>query len=136
MTKDRKKLELLFSVSIHDCEVQTFRSGGPGGQLQNKVESGVRVIHRQSGAIGESREMRSQYSNKQRAFRRMAESDKFQKWAKIEVARCSGEPSIESKVRKTLSSTNLRIDVKNGKGCWIVNNELLPTEQEIDVLFE
>jgi protein subunit release factor B len=72
--------ELLFSVTLADCDVQTFRAGGPGGQNQNKRDTGVRVIHRASGARGESREERSQLQNKKLAFRRMAESAMFQAW--------------------------------------------------------
>ena len=68
---------LAFSVSIKDCRVDTFRTGGPGGQKQNKTSSGARVIHEASGAVGESRTERSQLQNKKNAFRRMAESDKF-----------------------------------------------------------
>ena len=34
-----------FSVTLDDCRVDTFRSGGKGGQHQNKTESGVRVTH-------------------------------------------------------------------------------------------
>jgi protein subunit release factor B len=62
---------LLFSVTKKDLDVQTFRSGGKGGQNQNKVESGVRIIHRASGAVGESREYRDQPQNKKAAFQRM-----------------------------------------------------------------
>ncbi len=51
-----KSKKLLFSITKDDFTVQTFRSGGKGGQNQNKVESGVRIIHPASGAIGESRE--------------------------------------------------------------------------------
>lgn len=47
------------SVSIKDCRVDTFRAGGPGGQRQNKVSSGVRIIHEPSGAVGEARDERS-----------------------------------------------------------------------------
>ena len=50
--------ELLFSITKDDFRVDTFRSGGKGGQNQNKVESGVRIVHVASGAIGESREQR------------------------------------------------------------------------------
>lgn len=50
---------LLFSVSANDCEMQTFRSGGKGGQHQNKVSSGVRFIHVPSGARGEARDART-----------------------------------------------------------------------------
>ena len=131
-----RKKELIFSVTIKDCEVNTFRSGGPGGQHQNKTESAVRVIHRPSGAIGESREMKSQYANKQRAFKRMAESDRFQRWVRIELARRVGQPSVEKQVKQALSPTNLRLEVHDDKKRWIENKELLPTEKEIENLFE
>lgn len=72
--------QLLFSVTLADCDVQTFRAGGPGGQNQNKRDTGVRIIHRASGARGESREERSQLQNKRLAFRRMADSAMFQAW--------------------------------------------------------
>lgn len=68
----------ILSVTIHDCEVQHFRSGGKGGQNQNKRDTGTRVIHHPSGARGESREERSQLQNKKKAFLRMVESSKFQ----------------------------------------------------------
>src|SRR5205085_7936040 len=42
---------------------QTFRSGGPGGQHQNKTESGVRYIHTPTGVAAESRSERSQHKN-------------------------------------------------------------------------
>jgi peptide chain release factor 2 len=46
-----------------DLERQTFRSGGPGGQHQNKTESGVRYIHTPTGIAAESRSERSQHKN-------------------------------------------------------------------------
>ena len=60
----KQKGELLFSITKKDFEIQTFRSGGKGGQHQNKTDSGVRIIHRDSGARAESREERSQARNK------------------------------------------------------------------------
>jgi protein subunit release factor B len=70
--------ERILSVTIHDCEVQHFRSGGKGGQNQNKRDTGARVIHHPSGARGESREERSQLQNKRAAFLRMVKSPTFQ----------------------------------------------------------
>ena len=84
MTGDR---QLLFSVTLKDCVVQTFRSGGAGGQNQNKRDTGVRIIHRASGARGEARDERSQLQNKKLAWRRMADSAVFRAW----VARQSHE---------------------------------------------
>lgn len=77
--------ELAFSVSIHDCEVQTFRAGGKGGQNQNKRDSGVRVIHHESGARGEARDQRSQRQNKKAAFTRMCRSDEFKLWVRMQM---------------------------------------------------
>lgn len=68
---------LLFSITKKDLEIQTFRAGGKGGQNQNKRDSGVRVIHKASGARGESREHRGQLENKRAAFRRMTETKEF-----------------------------------------------------------
>ena len=85
--------QLLFSLTKKDFDVQTFASGGPGGQHQNKTESGVRIVHRDSGAVGESREHRSQHMNKQAAFERLAKSVKFLAWHKLECARRLGTVS-------------------------------------------
>lgn len=68
----------VLSVTIDDCDVQTFRSGGKGGQNQNKRDTGVRIIHRASGARGEARDERSQFQNKKLAWKRMVESKTFQ----------------------------------------------------------
>ncbi len=67
----------MFSVTLKDCEVQTFRSGGKGGQNQNKRDTGVRIIHHPSGARGEARDERSQLQNKRLAFKRMADHALF-----------------------------------------------------------
>jgi len=50
-------------IKPDDLVRQTFRSGGPGGQHQNKTESGVRYIHVPTGVAAESRTERSQHKN-------------------------------------------------------------------------
>jgi protein subunit release factor A len=85
--------ELIFRTTIKDCTVQTFRAGGNGGQNQNKRDTGVRIIHRPSGARGESREERSQLQNKKAAFRRMGLSAVYRSWLHAQLA---GEPLPES----------------------------------------
>lgn len=98
---------LLFSVSIKDCDVQTFRSGGKGGQHQNKTETGVRIIHRASGAVGEARDQRSQHSNKRNAFVRMANSKRFKNWHTLECARILGKPTIDEIVDAQLQQIKI-----------------------------
>src|SRR4029078_11295078 len=53
------------NIEIHpdDLKRDTFRSGGPGGQHQNKTESGVRYTHRPTASAAESRTERSQHKN-------------------------------------------------------------------------
>ena len=50
---------------LQECELQTFRSSGPGGQHVNKTESAVRLKHLPSSVVVSSQQERSQYRNKQ-----------------------------------------------------------------------
>jgi peptide chain release factor 2 len=54
---------IAIDIRPDDLERQVFRSGGPGGQHQNKTESGVRYIHKPTGIAAESRSERSQHKN-------------------------------------------------------------------------
>ncbi len=93
--------QLLFSITKKDLRIDTFRSGGKGGQNQNKRDTGVRITHIESGAVGESREERSQEQNKKNAFRRMATSDKFKQWYKIRACYIlKGISDIEKEVNR------------------------------------
>jgi len=114
--------ELLFSLTKKDFEIQTFRSGGKGGQNQNKVESGVRIIHKASGAVGEGRDERSQLQNKRNALVRLANTPKFKAWSKMEIARVSGQlDDTKKKVDNMMNPKNIRVEI-NVDGKWVIDN--------------
>jgi len=57
-----------------ECEIQPYRSSGPGGQKKNKTESSVRVRHRPTGIVKVATESRSQSANRLRALDRIREA--------------------------------------------------------------
>jgi protein subunit release factor A len=104
----------LFSITKKDLRVDTFCSGGKGGQHQNKVESGVRIIHIASGAIGESRSERSQHQNKRIALEHLAASTKFKAWCKLQAAMLTqGYQDVEHKVDEMMRECHLKIEFYN-----------------------
>ena len=106
----------LLSITKKDFDVQTFRSGGKGGQHQNTTDSGVRIIHRDSGAVGESRTHKSQYQNRKEALARLTASSKFRIWVNRRAHEIITGETIEQEVDRMMQPENLKIEVReNGK---------------------
>ncbi len=56
---------------LAQCEVDTYRASGPGGQKRNKTSSAVRLRHTPTGLIVIAEESRSQHENKAKALKRL-----------------------------------------------------------------
>lgn len=113
--------KLLFSLSKEngDFIVQPFRGSGKGGQKRNKTASACRIIHPASGAISECQEERSFFQNRKKAFERLVNKEKFQKWLKQEIKIRTGERALmEAQVDAAMKPENLRIEHQNTDGTW------------------
>ncbi len=91
---DRASLE-------RDCDLDYFIASGPGGQNRNKVETGVRLVHRPSGVMVTATERRSQRANREAAFERMAA--KLQELMYEPPPRAPTKPTLASKERRSES---------------------------------
>ena len=114
----RKKI---FSLTEKDFRVETFTVGGNGGSGKDTSNTGVRIIHQESGAVGKSTDERSQLQNKKQAFERLIKSKQFQTWYKLKVSSILAgysevEDMIEKKVEEAMRPKNLCIEVKTDNG--------------------
>jgi peptide chain release factor 2 len=117
-----------------DLKRDVFRSGGPGGQHQNKTESGVRYTHLPSGVAAESRSERSQHKNDANALAllkakliRMEEEKREAEYAKKYDEK--GEVSFGNQIRSYVLQPyqivkDLRTDFEVGNPRAVLDGEI------------
>lgn len=94
---------------LAECRVDVFRSGGSGGQHQNRTESGVRLVHEPTGIVTSERGSPSQHRNKARALARLRR--KLEDRLKPVKKRIPTKPSRRAKQRR-LEGKKRRSDKK------------------------
>jgi peptide chain release factor 2 len=96
--------EIEIEINPSDLKIDTFRSGGKGGQNVNKVETAVRITHVPSGVVVACQQERSQLQNRQTALK-LLQSRLYQIEREKEAAKLS---SIEDSKKKIEWGSQIR----------------------------
>ena len=85
-----------------ECKIETFRSGGKGGQHANKTESAVRLTHIKSGIQVICQNERSQYLNKKKCIKEL----------RIRLKKLNHKPAKRIPTKPTRASIERRLSTK------------------------
>jgi ribosome-associated protein len=94
----RRAVALPDAALLAQCDETFFMVGGPGGQHRNKTESGVRLVHRPTGAHVTATERRSQARNRAAALARLRA--RLEVMARRPRPRRATEPTRASRERR------------------------------------
>ena len=115
----------LFSVTKNDFIIEFIRGSGPGWQHRNKCSTGVRLTHIPSKATATATDSKSQIHNKENAFKRLIETNKFKVWLQLEICKKNGTLlKVEDWVEQQMNDINFKIETKDDEGKWKLGEEL------------
>ena len=101
LNKFRRPIAIPFSDDdlLEECNVETMRASGKGGQHVNTTDSAVRLTHIKTGVTVKVQESRSQHENKRIALELLRK--KLEKLNKVK------KPRVKTRISKSMKMKNL-----------------------------
>lgn len=108
-TPDHEQLLSLSDAELlRQCEVDTFRGSGRGGQKRNKTESAVRLRHAATGLSAQSDETRSQHRNKALALAQLRQRIALTRRRELSLEGYRPPPELTQLTRGAFGRRDLR----------------------------
>lgn len=92
---------------LAECDVETRRARGKGGQHVNTTDSAVRLRHRPSGIVVSAQQERSQHLNKRIALERLRR--------KIAALNHRAPPRIPTRQPRSVKEKMLALKIRRGR---------------------
>ncbi|NLT57527.1 MAG: peptide chain release factor 1 [Clostridiales bacterium] len=86
--------EVEVDINPADLQIDTYRSGGAGGQHVNKTESAIRITHLPTGIVVECQDERSQHKNKEKAMK-ILRSRIYERMQQEQAAQLAAERKLQ-----------------------------------------
>lgn len=123
--------EVAVGINPSDLRIDTYRSGGAGGQHVNKTDSAVRITHIPSGIVVACQDERSQHKNRSKAMKMLQ--------ARLLAAQRAKQEEQMSKERKEMIGGGARsekVRTYNYPQNRITDHQVELTLKKLDIIME